>query len=226
MFYQLFYHMEECSLLDPSNEIHIFALHYVYLPRINRHLRIFSSGHNNGLLQLRRSNHRVVQELSSVITKQADTLKITSYAHLFNSCSQDWFAVLSILENLLSVIKSSNPGITKGYFRSDEVGCYHNSCLVSSLRDLGKRQGIEVLRYDHSEPQYGKDVCNRILCPMKAAIRCYCTEGNDVITAEDMHVALMKRQVRGTTAAVCCVNEDSRTLKINKIPNYSSLHNF
>lgn len=164
--------------------------------------------------------------ISSVITKHADTLKITSYAHLFNSCSQDWFAVLSILENLLSVIKSSNPGITKAYFRSDEAGCYHNSCLISSLRDLGKRQGIEVLRYDHSEPQYGKDVCDRILCPMKAAIRRYCNEGNDVITAEDMHVALMKRPVRGTTAAVCCVNEDSRTLKINKIPNYSSLHNF
>ena len=161
--------------------------------------------------------------ISSVITKQADTLKITSYAHLFNSCSQDWFAVLSILENLLSVIKSSNPGITKAYLRSDEAGCYHNSCLVASLRDLGKHQ---VLKYYHSEPQYGKDVCDRILCPMKAAIRCYCSEGNDVITAEDMHVALMKRQVRGTTAAVCCVNEDSRTLKINKIPNYSSLHNF
>ena len=48
VFYQLFYHMEECLLLGPSNEIHIFALHFVFLPRINRHLRIFSSGHNNG----------------------------------------------------------------------------------------------------------------------------------------------------------------------------------
>ena len=94
------------------------------------------------------------------------------------------------------------------------------------MRDLGKGQGIEVLRYDHSEPQYGKDVCDRILCPMKAAIRRYCNEGNDVITAEDMHVALMKRPVHLMTAAVCCVNEDSRTLKINKIPNYTSLHNF
>ena len=102
----------------------------------------------------------IIWHISSVITKQADTLKITSYAHLFNSCSQDWFSVLSILDNLLSVIKSSNPDITKAYFRSDEAGCYHNSCLISSLRDLGKRQGIEVLRYDHSEPQYGKDVCD------------------------------------------------------------------
>ena len=80
MFYQLFYHMEECLLLDPSNEIHIFALHFVFLPRVNRHLRIFSSGHNNGpisternmipvqlwvngLMQIQRSTHRVAQEL-------------------------------------------------------------------------------------------------------------------------------------------------------------------
>lgn len=80
VFYQLFCHMEECSLLDPSNEVHIFALHFVCLPRINRHLRIFSSGHNNGpisternmtpvqlwvngLMQIQGSNHRVVQEL-------------------------------------------------------------------------------------------------------------------------------------------------------------------
>ena len=72
--------MEDWSLLDPSNEVHIFALHFVYLARINRHLRIFSSGNNNGpiragrnmtpvqlwvngLMQIQGSNHRVVQEL-------------------------------------------------------------------------------------------------------------------------------------------------------------------
>ena len=37
MFYYLFYHMEECGILDASNELHLAALHYVFLPRINRH---------------------------------------------------------------------------------------------------------------------------------------------------------------------------------------------
>lgn len=164
--------------------------------------------------------------ICSVITRQGEKLKITSYAHLFNSCSQDRFAVLSILENLMSGIKQSNPGITKAYLRSDEAGCYHNSNLIASLRDLGARQGIEVVRYDHSEPQYGKDVCDRILCPMKAAIRRYCNEGHDIVTAQDMRVALMERPVQGTTAAVCCINEHTTTLQIKKIANCSSLHNF
>ncbi|KAL9954031.1 hypothetical protein ACROYT_G041519 [Oculina patagonica] len=164
--------------------------------------------------------------LCSVIIRRREKLEVTSYAHLINSCNQDWFAVLSILENLMSLIKRSNPGIAKAYLRSDEAGCYHNSSLMASLKDLGGRHGIEVLRYDHSEPQHGKDVCDRILCPMKAAIRRYCNEGHDVVTAQDMHTALMERPVRGTTASVCCIDEANATLQIKKVTNYSSLHNF
>ena len=161
-----------------------------------------------------------------VISRKEDKLEVTSYAHLFNSCTQDWFSVLSIIENLMSIIKKSNLGITKAYLRSDEAGCYHNSSLIASLRDIGDRQGIEIVRYDHSEPQHGKDLCDRILCPMKAAIRRYCNEGHDIVTAHDMQVALEKRPVQGTTAAVFCVSEEKETLKMKKIANYSSLHNF
>ena len=161
-----------------------------------------------------------------VISRKEDKLEVTSYAHLFNSCTQDWFSVLSIIENLMAIIKTSDPGITKAYLRSDEAGCYHNSSLTASLRDIGDRQGIEIVRYDHSEPQHGKDLCDRILCPMKAAIRRYCNEGHDIVTAHDMQVALDKRPVQGTTAAVFCVNEEKKTLKMKKIANYSSLHNF
>ena len=46
IFYNLFYYMEECGLLDASNELHLVALHYVFVPRINRHLSMFADGHN------------------------------------------------------------------------------------------------------------------------------------------------------------------------------------
>ena len=36
VFYHLFYEMEQCGMLDPSNELHLFALHFTYLPRVNR----------------------------------------------------------------------------------------------------------------------------------------------------------------------------------------------
>ena len=48
VFYNLFYYMEECRLLDVTNELHLDALHYVFLPRINRNLSLFAEGHNRG----------------------------------------------------------------------------------------------------------------------------------------------------------------------------------
>ena len=38
---------------------------------------------------------------------------VSFYNHLFNSCSQDWFSVLSILESLLITVRSSNPKVKK-----------------------------------------------------------------------------------------------------------------
>ena len=46
--------------------------------------------------------------------------------------------------------------------------CNH---LIAAVKDIGDRVGITVARYDFSEPQQGKDVCDRVLGPMKAAIR-------------------------------------------------------
>ena len=47
MYYDLFQHMENTFILDPGNDVHIFYLHYVYLPRINESLRVFADGWNN-----------------------------------------------------------------------------------------------------------------------------------------------------------------------------------
>ena len=41
IFYRLFYYLEYQALLDPTNEHHLFAVHYVYLPHINRALTLF-----------------------------------------------------------------------------------------------------------------------------------------------------------------------------------------
>ena len=38
LYHELFTHMESMQVLDPTNEIHMYCLHYVFLPRINRAL--------------------------------------------------------------------------------------------------------------------------------------------------------------------------------------------
>ena len=115
--------------------------------------------------------------VSSVVSRDDLTKKwqVTTYAHLFDQCTQDWYSVASIIEHLLTHLKAKHPSIESVYFRSDEAGCYHNNLLVAAVRDIGERVGITVKNYDFSEPQSGKDICNRILCPLKASIRENCS---------------------------------------------------
>ena len=101
------------------------------------------------------------------------------------------------------------------------------NCYSSNIEALlGTNDFIFNSRYDFSEPQFGRDVCDRIISPMKGAIRRYCNEGHDITTASDMHEALKARQVKGTTATVCQVSQTAQEIKVNRISNFSSLHNF
>ena len=166
--------------------------------------------------------------ISTVITGDLDVsgkLEMQSYSHLFDACQQDWVAVCSILENTLGELKAEKPHITQVYLRSNEAGCYHNNSLIAAARNVGERVGVDVCRYDFSEPQYGKDVCDRILCPMKTCIRRFCDEGHDILTAGDMRSALSERPVKGTSACVCEVDEAKLTLEVNKIDGFSKLLN-
>ena len=102
-----------------------------------------------------------------------------------------------------------NPLLQKVHLRSDESGCYHNSSLVTAVRDVAKGVGVEVHSYHYSEPQSGKDICDRILCPMKSSIRAYCNEGHDILTAVDMRDALTQHPVKGNNSC----SEHSRRIK-------------
>lgn len=50
LYYQLFMHLENVGLLDPCNELHLFALHFVYLDRIQRSLDGFHTAYIQHLL--------------------------------------------------------------------------------------------------------------------------------------------------------------------------------
>ena len=102
--------------------------------------------------------------ITTLITNDVSSgnVELKSNAHIFDSCQQDWYAVYSIIENTLQAVKKEHPQINRVSFRSDEAGCYHNNFLMAAVSDAGKRVGITVTQYDFSEPQYGKDVCDRI----------------------------------------------------------------
>ena len=105
--------------------------------------------------------------------------------------------------------------------------CEKGSFQASVLKPRAKRytnwyialNGFLLLylcRYDFSEPQFGKDVCDRIISPLKSALTRYCNEGNDISSASDMHRALEARKVKGTTAAVCELDSNQAVVKVGR----------
>ena len=47
LYYRLFYFLEHQNHLDPDNDVHRYALHYIYLPRINHSLEVFQECWNH-----------------------------------------------------------------------------------------------------------------------------------------------------------------------------------
>ena len=48
----------------------------------------------------------------------------------------------------------------------------------------------------------------------------------DIVCAGDMREALKERSVRGSTAAVCQIDVNNKTLEMKNIDNFSAFHNF
>ena len=44
IYYQLFSHLEDNGVLEPTDNRDLFCLHHVYIPRINRHLPMWKNG--------------------------------------------------------------------------------------------------------------------------------------------------------------------------------------
>ena len=63
LYYRLFYFMEHQGLLNPLSEYHLWALHFVFLPRINRSLTEFTHSWNNH--PIRTAGHKSPHQLFS-----------------------------------------------------------------------------------------------------------------------------------------------------------------
>lgn len=164
-----------------------------------------------------------------MITRRiAGKLEVECFVHIFESCTQNSFAVASIIENLLAKIKREYPQVDSAFFRSDNAGCYHSGALLLSLHEIGKHTGIAPLRYDFSDPQSGKDICDRKTAPMKSHIRRWVNEKHDVLTALDMKTALESHGgLKGCGTAVVKIDPVAENASPpNKIPGISLLNNF
>jgi len=81
---------------------------------------------------------------------------------------------------------------------------YHCNALLSTINSISRRSGIEVIRYDFSDPRLGKDVCDRKIAPYKQCLRHYVAENHNVESAKDIKKGLESPPgTAGTRVAEC-----------------------
>lgn len=81
VYHQLFSFLENDRIIDCTNELHMWALHYVYLPRINRDLDMFRGQWNNH--GLRTVGHHTPYQIFVQGCLQRQTQPLTAMAEIF-----------------------------------------------------------------------------------------------------------------------------------------------
>ena len=118
-------------------------------------------------------------------------------------------------------------GVIEAFLRSDNAGCYHCDYLMLSLSSLADRVGITIKRYDFSDPQAGKDVCDCRKAVIKSHMRCFINEGHEVRDAKDMKTAIESYgNIEGCFAAVVRINTSTKTMEEHLMTGIQSLNNF
>ena len=123
-YYELFYSLEEHQLLNPLNETDIYCLHFIFIPRINKHLHDFTESWNHHALSTEHNQtpyqlmllgmidnppQAVISSLSSAAGLQPlpQHLNITQHVQVprskFNPCS----ALISLVTQSVNPLQES-----------------------------------------------------------------------------------------------------------------------
>ena len=95
-------------------------------------------------------------------------------------------------------LHNEHPEINTAYLRQDNAGCYHSAGMVMACHLMEASTGVKIRRVDFSDPQGGKGPCDRKAATVKAHVRRFVNEGNDVLTAENLRDAVLSNGgVRG-----------------------------
>ena len=89
LFYDLLCYIKQCGILDVNSEIHLFSLHYVYIPRINEAVYAFAGGWNYHSLSSQNNQSPVhlcisgLAQLQGVVVTVADELHPNEHLRMF-----------------------------------------------------------------------------------------------------------------------------------------------
>lgn len=81
VYYDFFHFLENLGILDPDEPVHIWALHFVFIPRLNRDLELFRCQWNNH--PLRTEHHMTPNQLFVKRSLELSNTNLTAMVDLF-----------------------------------------------------------------------------------------------------------------------------------------------
>ena len=98
LFYTYFYNLEHEGLLYPDDEVQLYALHWSFLPHIQRHLQFFKDGWNHH--RLRTEGNQSPHQLWTRHQLEADPLQVCMcYACLILADRNDLYYSIALALN-------------------------------------------------------------------------------------------------------------------------------
>ncbi len=133
-----------------------------------------------------------------------------------------------MLDLVLETLHQEKPHLTEAYIKSDNAGCYKSGPLIQHISKRNQGASLKVKRYDFSESQSGKDICDAKSACAKFHMLKFIDNGNNVETPEQMKAALDSAGgARGIKTAVVDIEQKKEpNTKKFKIKNVSQYYSF
>ena len=77
-----------------------------------------------------------------------EDFEIMTFVHILESCNQDYCAVIAFMADVIKQLKKAMPLLTTVFYRQDNASCYHNGPTIVSAKDVGRREGVCIKRFD------------------------------------------------------------------------------
>ena len=115
------------------------------------------------------------ERIHSDMSNEASTKRFgyRTFCHIFYQCKQDALSVVSILQDVLKRLKFDDQQIRFAFLRSDNGACYHSAITTAAIEEIFHTTGVCIRRIDFSDPQSGKNVCDRRTAVIKGEVRRY-----------------------------------------------------
>ena len=143
----------------------------------------------------------------TVATRRAtdsEQLEMMTFSHVFQSCSQDSYAVLAIMSDVVGKLKKIMPNLKTLFYRQDNAWCYRSGPTIIGASLVSKLHGVTIKRMDFSDLQGGKGACDRKAATIKTHMKVHLNQGNDIETAHQMVNAMTSSVgVHGLNVTLC-----------------------